>query len=231
MNSSHDTPAASPLRGLRFLITAGPTREPVDPVRYLTNRSSGRMGYALATAAADAGHEVTLISGPVTIDADPRVDLVRVETAREMYEATAERISRADVALFSAAVADYRPVHPETQKIKKGEGGMTLELERTEDILGSTRGIFGFKGYLVGFAAETENLLDNARSKLERKGCDLILANDVSVPGIGFDSPLNEVVLCLPDGHSEAIPRCSKVALARKIITFIADRIHPTPNP
>lgn len=225
MNPPNEPPAVPAHRRLRFLITAGPTREPVDPVRYLTNRSSGRMGYALATAAADAGHEVILISGPVSIEADQRVEVVNVETAREMYEATKERIGRADVALFSAAVADYRPVRAATQKIKKGEGGMTLELERTEDILGSARSVFGFKGYLVGFAAETENLLDNARAKLERKGCDLILANDVSVPGIGFDSPLNEVILCLPDGHSEVMPRCSKVALAREIITFIAERI------
>jgi phosphopantothenoylcysteine synthetase/decarboxylase len=230
MNPSPDSAAAVHPK-LRLLITAGPTREPVDPVRYLTNRSSGRMGYALATAAADAGHEVVLVSGPVSIEADSRVNLIRVETAREMFEATRERIGRVDVALFSAAVADYRPVRAATQKIKKGEGGMTLELERTEDILGSARSVFGFKGYLVGFAAETENLLDNARSKLERKGCDLILANDVSVPGIGFDSPLNEVILCLPDGHSEVMPRCSKVALARKIIEFIADRIAEKQNP
>lgn len=212
-------------RPLRFLITAGPTREPIDPVRYLTNRSSGRMGYALATAAADAGHEVILISGPTVLEADHRVELVRVETAKEMYEATSAHIRKMDVALFSAAVADYRPVATATQKIKKSEGQMTLELERTEDILGSARSAFDFKGYLVGFAAETENLLENARSKLVRKGCDLILANDVSVPGIGFDSPLNEVILVLPDGTTETRPRCSKVALAREIVTFISDQI------
>lgn len=220
-----DSSSAPASRPLRLLITAGPTREAVDPVRYLTNRSSGRMGYALATAAADAGHEVVLISGPVSLEADHRVELVRVETAKEMFDATSAHIRKMDVALFSAAVADYRPITAHAQKIKKSEGTMTLELERTEDILGSARSVFEFKGYLVGFAAETENLLDNARSKLDRKGCDLILANDVSVPGIGFDSPLNEVILCLKDGTTRTMPRCSKVALAREIITFIAGQI------
>ena len=148
---------------MHFLITAGPTREPLDPVRYLTNRSSGRMGYALAEAARDAGHEVTLISGPVFLPAPTGIKLVKVETAREMFEAVQTHIASADVAIFAAAVAIYRPVMKAEQKIKKSAETLTLELERTEDILGSARSVFGFKGCLVGFAAETEKLVEHAQ--------------------------------------------------------------------
>jgi phosphopantothenate-cysteine ligase/phosphopantothenoylcysteine decarboxylase/phosphopantothenate--cysteine ligase len=206
---------------MRFLITAGPTREPLDPVRYLTNRSSGKMGYALAEAALAAGHEVVLISGPVHLPAPPSVAMVRVETARELFEAVQSRITSADVAVFSAAVADYRPLVRAEQKIKKDAATLTLELERTEDILGSARLVFGFKGYLVGFAAETEKLIEHAQDKLARKGCDLVIANDVSQPGIGFDSAENAVTLCLPGGRTQALPQQSKTALAHELITFI----------
>lgn len=206
---------------MHFLITAGPTREPLDPVRYLTNRSSGRMGYALAEAARDAGHEVTLISGPVFLPAPTGMTLVKVETAREMFEAVEKHINNSDVAVFAAAVADYRPLVKAEQKIKKGAQALTLELERTEDILGSARGLFGFKGCLVGFAAETEKLEEHAQDKLVRKGCDLIIANDVSQPGIGFDSAENAVTLCLPGGQTQTLPQQSKTALASELIQFI----------
>ena len=206
---------------MHFLITAGPTREAIDPVRYLSNRSSGRMGYALAEAARDAGREVTLISGPVSLAAPTGIMLVKVESAREMFEAVQKHIASADVAIFAAAVADYRPVLQAEQKIKKSAATLTLELERTEDILGSTRSVLGFKGCLVGFAAETEKLIEHAQDKLVRKGCDLIIANDVSQPGIGFDSAENAITLCLPGGQTQSLPQQSKTALASELIQFI----------
>ena len=184
---------------MKFLITAGPTREAIDPVRYLTNRSSGRMGYALAGAARHEGHEVLLISGPTTLDVPAGVDFIQVESAQQMYDAVGDMLKGVDVAILCAAVADYRPVACAEQKIKKNSERMVLELERTPDILGSMRTLFGFEGKLIGFAAETQNVVDYARGKLERKKCDFVVANDVSQPGIGFDSRENAVVLVYPD--------------------------------
>jgi len=207
---------------MRFLITAGPTREPIDPVRFLSNRSSGRMGYALAEAVLAAGHAVTLVSGPVALAVPAGAQMVRIETAREMFEAVRDAIGGCDAAVFCAAVADYRPVAAAAQKLKKSGDRLVLELEPTEDILGSARSVFGFRGYLVGFAAETEKLFEHAQAKLERKGCDLIVANDVAQPGIGFDSDENEVMLCLPGGCTRVLPRQSKTDLARELVAFIA---------
>ncbi len=184
---------------MKFLITAGPTREAIDPVRYLTNRSSGRMGYALAGAARHEGHEVLLISGPTTLDVPAGVDFIQVESAQQMYDAVGDMLKGVDVAILCAAVADYRPVACAEQKIKKNSERMVLELERTPDILGSMRTLFGFEGKLIGFAAETQNVVEYARGKLERKKCDFVVANDVSRPGIGFDSRENAVVLVYPD--------------------------------
>jgi phosphopantothenoylcysteine synthetase/decarboxylase len=212
---------------MRLIITAGPTREAIDPVRYLSNRSSGRMGYALAEAACEAGHDVLLISGPVTIPAPEGVQLIRVETARDMFQAVEAHLNDCDAAIFSAAVADYRPVDVGTQKLKKTADKLVLQLERTEDILGSARLKFGFRGFLVGFAAETENVIAYAQGKLERKGCDMIVANDVSQAGIGFDSVENEVTLCLPGGRTIALPRQSKAALAHVVIAHISSSIQP----
>lgn len=203
-----------------MLITAGPTREAIDPVRYLTNRSSGKMGYALAAAAARKGHRVVLVSGPTSLDVPPGVDLLPVESAAEMFDAVRHQIGRADVAVFAAAVSDYRPVEVAGQKIKKSGETLTLELVRNPDILGSARGEFGFAGILVGFAAETENVEDNARDKLTRKGCDLIVANDVSRRDIGFDSSQNEVLLVYPD-RSKPLPKDEKEHLAFHILDAI----------
>lgn len=214
---------------MRFLITAGPTREPIDPVRFLSNRSSGRMGYALAEAARDAGHEVVLVTGPVQLPEPPGVIVRRVETARQMYEAVESEIVHAEVAIFAAAVADYRPASIQAHKIKKAEPSLMLALERTEDILGSARGRFGFRGILVGFAAETERLIEHAQDKLTRKGCDLIIANDVSQPGIGFDSQENAVTLCLPGGQTVVMPQQEKSTLARSLIEFITSLGHLRP--
>lgn len=205
------------MRGMKFLITAGPTREALDPARYITNRSSGRMGYALAGAARHDGHEVILISGPTALDVPPGVDFIHVESAQEMYEAVRDMVKYADVAILCAAVADYRPVAYSEQKIKKDGERLVIELERTPDILGSMRDVFGFNGTLIGFAAETQNVEDYARGKLERKKCDFIVANDVSRTDIGFDTRENEVALVFPD-HTEYLEKDTKEHIAMHII-------------
>ncbi|MES2995720.1 MAG: phosphopantothenoylcysteine decarboxylase [Verrucomicrobiota bacterium] len=213
---------------MNVLITAGPTREPLDPVRFLSNRSSGKMGYFLAHAFAAAGHSVLLISGPTSLDVPDGVDFLPVETAAEMHEAVGRHIGRMDLAVFAAAVADYTPAAVGTEKIKKSAEFMTLELVRTPDILGSVRKSFAFTGTLVGFAAETKNLEANAREKLQRKHCDLVIANDVSKPGIGFDSDHNEVLLVFPD-HSEPLSLASKHDLAHQLVRAI-EELHASRN-
>ena len=205
---------------MKVLITAGPTREPLDPVRFLTNRSSGKMGYTLAGAFIHEGHSVLLVSGPTALDVPENVDFIPVETAAEMHEVVSKHIGRMDIAVFAAAVADYTPATVEPQKLKKSAAALTLELVRTADILGSAREQFGFTGTLVGFAAETENLESNAREKLTRKHCDLIIANDVSQPGIGFDSDSNQVLLIYPD-RTEALPFASKHELSLQLVDAI----------
>ncbi len=216
---------------MNLLITAGPTREAIDPVRYLSNRSSGRMGYALAQAALEAGHGVTLISGPVSIPAPVGAQVVRVESAQDMYEAVRSHLASQDAAIFAAAVADYRPAQVAGQKIKKASEQLTLQLERTPDILGSARAVFGFQGVLVGFAAETEDLLAHAQEKLHRKGCDLLIANDVSRPGTGFDSEENEVTLLFPNAAPRPLPRGPKTAIAREIIRLVSGLRRPPSIP
>ncbi len=205
---------------VKVLITAGPTREPIDPVRFLTNRSSGKMGYTLAGAFIHEGHSVLLISGPTHLDVPEGADFIPVETAAEMHEAVSRHIGRMDIAVFAAAVADYTPATVETHKIKKSGDTLTLELIRTADILGSAREAFGFTGTLVGFAAETENLEANARGKLVRKRCDLVIANDVSQPGLGFDSDRNQVLLVYPE-RSESLPAESKHELSLQLVDVI----------
>jgi phosphopantothenoylcysteine decarboxylase/phosphopantothenate--cysteine ligase len=203
---------------MRLLITAGPTREPIDPVRYLSNRSSGKMGFALATAALARGHQVVLISGPVSIPAPKGASLVRVETALEMHDAVAAAIHEADAAIFCAAVADYRVAKVAEQKIKKTGDTLTLTLVKNPDILGSARSVFGFRGLLVGFAAETEELAEHATEKLHRKGCDLLVANDVSRTDIAFDRDENEVELFYGDGRHESLALASKSEIAAMVI-------------
>jgi phosphopantothenoylcysteine synthetase/decarboxylase len=212
---------------MHYLITAGPTREPLDPVRYLSNRSSGKMGYALAAAAQAAGQEVTLISGPTALPCPDGVRLINVTTAQEMHDAVHRCLPSAEVAIFSAAVADYRPVQAAPQKIKKHGETLTLTLERTPDILGSARAA-GFKGVLVGFAAETENVLANAAGKLERKGCDLVVANDVSGTETGFDTDENEITLVFAGGKIQALPRAGKLALAEIIVRVCGELMVPS---
>lgn len=206
---------------MRILITAGPTREPIDPVRYLSNRSSGKMGYALAEAALAHGHEVLLVSGPVSLSPPAAAETVFVETAAEMHEAVAREIGSCQCALFCAAVADYRVEEVAEAKIKKSGDSLTLTLIQNPDILGSARDRFGFTGILVGFAAETDALETHAREKMERKGCDLLVANDVSRSDIGFDREENEVVLFYRNGKKESLPRDSKRRIADRIIEVI----------
>lgn len=208
---------------MRFLITAGPTREPIDPVRYLSNRSSGKMGYALAAAALAKGHEVLLISGPVNLAAPVGAEVLRVETAQEMFDAVAGRIVDAEAAIFCAAVADYRVAEVADEKIKKTGETLTLTLIKNPDILGSARSVFGFTGLLVGFAAETEKLAEHAVEKLRRKGCDLLVANDVSRSDIAFDRDENEVELFYRDGRHETLARASKREIAEGLVARVEE--------
>lgn len=207
---------------MNVLVTAGPTREAIDPVRFISNRSSGKMGYEVAAAFVREGHSVLLVSGPTALDVPDGVDFLPVETAAEMHEAVGRHIRRMDIAVFAAAVADYTPVTAAPEKLKKSAEKLTLELVKTPDILGSAREPFGFGGTLVGFAAETENLLANARGKLACKGCDLIVANDVSIPGIGFDSNDNQIALVYP-GRVETPPLASKHELAHQLVRAILE--------
>ncbi len=216
----------SDLAGATVLITAGPTREPVDPVRYLSNRSSGRMGYALAAEARSRGARVLLVSGPTALPTPAGVERIDVETAAEMYEATVSRIEQADAMILAAAVADYRPACSASQKVKKSAAPGALELELTQDILAECGRRKGER-LLVGFAAETEHLEANAREKLERKGCDLLVANLVGREGTGFDAAENEGLLLHREGLVETLPRESKPAMARRILDAVAANLRP----
>ena len=207
---------------MKILITAGPTREAIDPVRFLTNRSSGKMGYAIAAAAVHAGHQVLLISGPTSLDVPAGVDFIPVESAEEMYEVVARYLPKMGAAFFAAAVADFTPAKISSQKIKKSGEKMILELVKTKDILGSARDPLGFEGFLTGFAAETENLEVNARTKLENKGCDLIVANDVSRSDIGFDSEENEALLVFKD-RTEVFDKAPKHDLAMYLVSMLGE--------
>ena len=212
------------LAGLRVTVTAGGTQEPLDPVRYVGNRSSGKMGYALAEAARDEGAQVTLISAPTALSPVYGVEMVAVRTAAEMHEAVMGRLEQTDILLMAAAVADYRPARVAEQKIKKGPGGLTLELERTEDILAAVAQARsqGRPGLVVGFAAETEDLLANAQDKLRRKKLDLIVANDVSAADSGFGVDTNRVTLIGADGQVEELPLMTKFEVAEQILRRVA---------
>jgi phosphopantothenoylcysteine decarboxylase/phosphopantothenate--cysteine ligase len=214
------------LEGRRVLITAGPTREAIDPVRYISNHSSGKQGYALAVAARDAGARVILVSGPVTLPAPAGVTLVAVTSAREMHDAVMARVADCDLFIGVAAVADYRPASVAEQKLKKDSGGgnrVSLELVENPDIIAAVAGQTP-RPFVVGFAAETENPLGFARDKRARKGLDLIVVNDVSVPGIGFNSDDNAVTLVW-DGGECRLPRASKTDVAAAVLQAVAGRM------
>jgi len=211
------------LQGLKVLISAGPTREPLDPVRYLTNRSSGKMGYALANAALKAGAEVTLVSGPVSLTAPNNVQLIKVETARQMYDAVMSKASEHAIYIGAAAVADYSPVVMQPEKIKKQDAQATIILQKTKDILADVAGL-DKRPFTVGFAAETHNLEDYAREKLIRKKLDMIAANWVGQEQGGFDSEQNALHVFWKSGD-KTFSMMDKTQLAEQLITLIAERL------
>ena len=206
---------------MKLLVTAGPTIEKIDPVRYVSNFSSGKMGYAIAEAGKEMNLDVTLISGPVALSAPPGVKLIKVESASEMAEETKKAFSDSDITIMAAAVADYRPMRQADQKIKKDAGKLVIELEKTEDILASLGRMKKAGQLLVGFAAETEKLIENAHAKLDRKNLDWIAANDVSRTDAGFGSEFNAVTLISRGGKVLEIPVASKIEVARAILKEI----------
>jgi len=199
------------------LVTAGPTCEDIDPVRFLTNRSSGKMGYAVAAAAARRGAKVVLVSGPTALETPQGVERLDVRSAEEMQRAVQARFRGCAIAIFAAAVADYRPAEKATQKMKRSKDGMTLKLEPNPDILASVARERGER-LVVGFAAETENVAENARKKLTQKNADLIVANDVGAEGAGFDVDTNIVTLFSRDGRDLPLPKLSKAEVAQRIL-------------
>ncbi|MBV9120472.1 MAG: bifunctional phosphopantothenoylcysteine decarboxylase/phosphopantothenate--cysteine ligase CoaBC [Chloroflexi bacterium] len=203
-----------PLAGKRLLVTAGGTQEPIDPVRYVGNRSSGKMGVAIAAEAAARGAQVTLLHAAMSVDLPPNVQAMSTPTAADMAAAVNDLAGRHDAIVMAAAVADYRPLAPADQKIKKGQP-LQVQLEPTEDILAAIADLPLIK---VGFAAETQALIENARDKLRRKRLDLIVANDVSAEGSGFGSDTNQVVLIARDGSVEELPLLSKQVVAQRIL-------------
>jgi len=205
------------LAGETVLVTAGPTCEDIDPVRFLTNRSSGKMGYAVAAEAARRGARVALVSGPTSLETLQGVERIDVRTAEEMLRAVQERLTGCTIAVFAAAVADYRPAEKSSQKIKRGKGAVTLRLEPNPDILATAAREKGER-LVIGFAAETERMAENARKKLTQKNADLIVANDVSSEGAGFDHDTNIVTLFSRDGRDLPLPRLSKAEVAQRIL-------------
>jgi phosphopantothenoylcysteine decarboxylase/phosphopantothenate--cysteine ligase len=210
-----------PLAGKKVVVTAGGTQEPLDPVRVLANRSSGKQGYALAQASVDRGAEVVLVSGPTALETPIGVRRVNIETAEQVKEATLEAVAGASALLMAAAVADYRPAHSEDQKIKRREGVPELTLEPTEDVLGAVidyKRAHGEPDVVVGFAAESRDLIANAQKKLREKSLDLIVANDITAKDAGFSVDTNRVTLIDADGHVEELPLLSKVEVAERVL-------------
>lgn len=214
--------ATGALAGLHVLITAGPTQEPIDPVRFISNRSSGKMGYAVAAAAREAGARVTLVTGPVALAAPDGVESIGVDTAQEMHSAVLAHVSDCDVFIAAAAVADYRPHETATHKLKKQAVSMQLDLQRTPDILAAVAALHPAP-FTLGFAAETERLAEHARGKRMAKSVDMIAANLVNLPGQGFESDENALTLYW-EGGEHSLPRMSKTQLARELVAQLALR-------
>jgi phosphopantothenoylcysteine decarboxylase / phosphopantothenate---cysteine ligase len=210
------------LAGKRVVITAGPTREALDPVRYISNNSSGKMGYALAQAAVDAGAITTVVSGPVNLAAPQHIRIVSIQSAEDMLEQCLKLLPECDIFIACAAVADYRPATEENQKRKKGPQEVTLQLVRTPDIVAAVAEN-KHRPYTVGFAAETNDVLTYAREKMQRKGLDMIVANDVADQSIGFNSDENAVTVLWRDGQ-QVLERATKGVIARQIVHLIAQR-------
>ena len=203
---------------MKFLVTAGPTREPIDPVRYVSNRSSGKMGYAIAEAALESGHEVILISGQVSLQPPRAAKLVAVSTSDEMFDAVHRDASKCDICVMCAAVADYKPASVSPTKIKKRSENVSLELIPTRDILDSLGHWHDRRFLVVGFAAETNDVEKNAARKLREKNCDIIIANDVSSAKSGMDSDVNEVTILFKNGERQKISRAQKKIIARELV-------------
>ena len=218
-----------PLKGLRFCITAGPTREAIDPVRYISNHSSGKMGYALAQAAAELGADVTLISGPVQLKTPAGVTRIDVVSAQDMFEAAMSQATQHQIFIGCAAVADFRMAHLATQKMKKtaDEDGLTLKLVKNPDIIASVAALTSQRPFTVGFAAETEQVDSYAKQKLAKKNLDLICANDVSDPALGFNSDDNAMTVYSKNAEYP-LGRRSKTALASALISLIVEHYHET---
>jgi phosphopantothenoylcysteine decarboxylase / phosphopantothenate---cysteine ligase len=208
---------------VRFLITAGPTREPIDPVRYISNRSSGKMGYAIAEAALAEAHEIMLISGPVNLEPPRNAKLISVSSSDEMFEAVHRHAGECDVCVLCAAVADYKPVNVSPTKIKKRGAKFSLELIPTRDILDSLGHKQDRQFLLVGFAAETDHVEENAAKKLRAKNCDIIIANDISGADSGMESDANEVIILFRNGEKKKISRASKKIIARELVKIFLD--------
>lgn len=221
-NAASSLLVTADLAGVRLLVTAGPTREEIDPVRYLSNHSSGKMGYAIARNAVARGAAVTLITGPVNLQPPAGVEVLQVGSALEMQRELDRRFDETDVVIKAAAVADYRPMQRGGQKIKKNSATMTLELEKNPDLLAEL-GRRKTTQILVGFAAETENLLENARKKLQAKKLDLIVANDVTAEGAGFGAETNLVRLMYADGRVEELPLLSKDEVAARLLDRVIE--------
>lgn len=215
------------LKGKKILVTAGPTQEPIDPVRYLTNHSSGKMGYAIAKVCSMRGADVTLVSGKTVIKPPLFVDVVPVTTARDMYEAVTSRFDQQDIVIKAAAVADYRPKTISDQKVKKADGELSIEMERTDDILKYLGEHKREDQFLCGFSMETEHMLENSRKKLEKKNLDMIVANNVKVEGAGFAGDTNIVTLITKDDETQ-LPLLSKeetaVEIMNKILEITAEK-------
>ncbi|MEJ2757954.1 MAG: bifunctional phosphopantothenoylcysteine decarboxylase/phosphopantothenate--cysteine ligase CoaBC, partial [Anaerolineales bacterium] len=221
----HTLSASGPLDGKKIVVTAGGTQEPLDPVRFLTNRSSGRQGYALAQAAIDLGAAVTLISAPTHLTPPTGAEIVQVHTAEELLSAVQAHTVQADALLMAAAVADFRPAQVADQKIKKGDDAPALVLSRTSDILleiSKQKQSTGFPRVTVGFAAESQDLLENARKKLSAKHLDMIAANDITAADAGFEVDTNRVTLLFPDGSHETLPLMKKDQVAAEIVMRVA---------
>jgi len=206
------------LAGKRIVVTAGGTREPIDPVRFIGNYSSGKMGVAIAEAACNRGAEVIFISASISIHPPLGVEIVNVKTAQEMHEAVLERVNNADALIMAAAVADYRPRDFEDSKIKRKDGGLSLQLASTSDIIGEISGNI----VKVGFAAESDNLIENAKGKLKSKGLDIIVANDITAEDSGFGTDTNRVVIIDQDGNQDDLPLMSKSEVAHQILNRVA---------
>lgn len=225
--------ATGPLQGRHILVSAGGTQEPIDPVRLITNRSSGKQGYALAQAALDLGAEVTLVSAPVCLETPAGAQRIVVSTAQEMLDAILEQLPRADALIMAAAVADFRPASIATDKFKKSDGLPEITLERAPDILQEvvTRKEPGGRPYVIaGFAAESQNLLENARAKLEAKQLDLIVANDITAADAGFGVDTNRVSLIDKDGKTDSLPLMSKIQVASRVIERIVELLPTDPG-